>query len=111
MAEAHWKRHERKTARLLGAERNPNTGRSQADITAGPFCVEHKSRKVLPKWLLEALEQARRNAAPGQTPVVVLSWAPGQGRKVQRYVMLRFEDWAEWHGAPGGRGDAISGAL
>ena len=93
MAEARWKRHERQAARLLGAERTPTTGRSQADISAGPFCIEHKSRKVLPKWLLGALAQAERNAVPQQTPMVVLSWAPGQGRKVQRYVLLRFEDW------------------
>ncbi len=62
---------ERRTARLLGTERCPNSGRASADISAGPFSYEHRARKALPAWLLDAVGRARRNAAPGQTPVVL----------------------------------------
>jgi hypothetical protein len=66
-----WKRQERQVAAMLGTTRNPNNGRPQADIDAGPFAVEHKARKALPAWehkarkalpawLSDALQQAQR---------------------------------------------------
>lgn len=93
MPDRRWKRLERETAARLGARRSPNTGRAAADIDAGPFAIEHKARKALPRWFLDAVAQAQRNAREGQTPVVVIAWAPGPGRRVQRYVVLVFEDW------------------
>jgi hypothetical protein len=92
MPEARWKRIERQTARLLGAQRLPSSGRPAPDILAGPFCIEHKVRKRLPAWLLQALAQARQTAGPGQIPLVVLAAAPGPGRPIQRLALLALDD-------------------
>jgi len=91
-----WKRQERQVAARLGAHRNPNNGKRQADIHAGPFSVEHKARKSLPAWLTSALRQAEAGAE-GKTPIVVLTEVR-QGVKARRYVLLDFTDWAAWHG-------------
>ncbi len=96
MPDRAWKRQERQVADLLGSKRNPNTGQHHADIDAGPFAVEHKARKSLPRWLTDALQQAR-NSANGRTPIVVLSEVR-QGVKARRYVFMALEDWTAWHG-------------
>ncbi|TMB70442.1 MAG: hypothetical protein E6J43_01945 [Chloroflexi bacterium] len=96
MTDRAWKRQERQVAAALGSRRNPNSGEHRTDIDAGPFAVEHKARKSMPKWLTGALQQAR-NSAGDRTPVVVLTQV-SQGRKAQRYVVLDFSDWADWHG-------------
>ena len=67
-----WKEHERRTARRLSGTRTGNTGTATADVTAGPWAVECKSRKELPAWLLDAMTQAKRNAGSGRTGIVVL---------------------------------------
>ena len=72
MTDARWKRQERQVAVMLGSHRNPNNGEHRTDIDAGPFAVEHKTRKSLPGWLTAALRQARSSAGD-RTPVVVLS--------------------------------------
>ncbi len=100
MSDRPWKRQERQVAEMLGSRRNPNTGEHRADIDAGPFVVEHKARKSLPKWLTKALSQATgasRDGGKGQTPIVVLSEVK-QGRKAERYVLMRFDNFLEWHG-------------
>jgi hypothetical protein len=96
MPDKPWKVQEREVARMMGSHRNPNTGEHRTDIDAGPFAVEHKARKSLPKWLTGALRQAR-NGANGRTPVVVLSEVR-QGVRAKRYVVLSLEDWLAWHG-------------
>ena len=98
MGDKPWKRAERQVAAALGTTRNPNNGRRQADIDAGPFAVEHKTRKTIPAWLTSALRQASASA-DGRTPIVVLTHVR-QGVKAKRYVVLDFSDWAAWHGDP-----------
>ena len=68
----NWKEHERRTARRLSGIRNGNQGTATSDVTAGRWAVECKSRKALPTWLLDAMNQAARNAGDGQTGIVVL---------------------------------------
>jgi hypothetical protein len=92
MTDSRWKRRERQTARLMGAERIPNSGHGQADIVTGRYSIEHKSRAGLPDWLTDALDQAVRNAVAGTTPVVIVT-APGARRRLRRVVLMRFEDW------------------
>lgn len=67
-----WKEHERRTARRLSGVRTGNTGKQTADVDAGVWSIECKSRRELPGWLLDAMTQARRNAQAGQTGIVVL---------------------------------------
>jgi hypothetical protein len=98
MTDRRWKRQERTVAAVLGSHRNPNNGEHRTDIDAGPFAVEHKARKSLPHWLTGALRQAR-NGADGRTPIVVLTEVR-QGVKAQRFVVMDFGDFADWHGDP-----------
>lgn len=92
MAEASWKRHEREVARLLGGERQPNTGRRGADVLAGEWAIEVKVRRRLPRWLEEALRQAEGAAsAQGRLPLLVLVHARGRGRRARRYAVLPLE--------------------
>lgn len=94
-----WKRSEREVATALGVRRNPNTGEHKTDIDAGPFAIEHKKRKRLPRLLIAAMDQAFRAAEPGKTPVVVLSEVK-RGIKAKRFVVMRWQDWLDWYGKP-----------
>ncbi len=96
-----WKRQERQIAQALGGVRLPNTGAGQCDIRAGRFAVQVKARETLPVWLTEAVAQAQRDAAAGETPVVVLSQV-SQGRKARRLVVMALEDWRDLAGRAGG---------
>lgn len=67
-----WKTHERKVAQLAGGKRNGATGTNSADVSNGLLDIEVKHGKRIPKFVVDALGQAQRNAAPGRVPVVVL---------------------------------------
>ena len=97
MSEPRWKRHERLVARALGGERLPNTGKRGPDALAGPWAIEVKTRRTLPKWLLKAVDQAEGAAqATGRLPLVVLVHVPGQGRRARRFALLPLEALASW---------------
>lgn len=87
MPSTRWKQHEREIATALGGVRLPNSGRGQPDVIAGNLAVQVKTRKTLPSWLIAAMDQAGREADPGQLPIMVLS-AASQGGKARRLVML-----------------------
>lgn len=89
-----WKRRERETAAALGVTRLPSNGRAQADIHAGGWAIEHKSRESLPAWLTVAVNQARRNTPAGMRPAVVLTAGQGAGKPLRRLVVLELADWA-----------------
>lgn len=97
MSTGNWKGQEREIAELVGSHRNPNTGEHRSDIDTPAFAYEVKKRKALPSWFKDAVQQATRAAQEGQTGIVVFSEV-SQGRKAQRYVTLRLDDWLKWHG-------------
>jgi hypothetical protein len=115
MAKA-WKEHERRTARRLAGKRTGNTGRATADVEAGNFAIECKSRKALPGWLLDAMAQAQRNAKAGQVAIVALHQV-GQ-RSDNDIICIRLADWLAvaghgnaWHNADAGGNDADAKAT
>ena len=67
-----WKDTERAIARRLGGHRVGNTGRGTPDVVSSSLAAEVKTRKALPRWVLDAVAQAVRNAPDGRLPVVVL---------------------------------------
>lgn len=92
-----WKEHERRTARRLSGTRTGNTGTAVADVMAGPWAVECKARRELPAWLLDAMNQAKRNAGTGQTGIVVLHQV---GRRSDAdIVCMSLADFTSWAGA------------
>jgi hypothetical protein len=72
MLTATWKTHERKLATLFGTQRTGNTGKATADFETDCLSCEVKHTSRPPATLLKALQQARRNASSGRTPLVVL---------------------------------------
>ena len=109
VAEPSWKRHERAVARLLGGQRQPNTGRREPDALAGPWAIEVKTRRTLPKWLLAAISQAEDGAkATGRRPLVVLVRPEGRGRPPLRLAVLPLEALVAWGGESGDDGKEVT---
>ena len=62
------------------------------------WAVQVKTRSELPAWLWAAVDQARRDAASGERPAVVLSEVT-PGKRARRLVVLDFDEWAAEIGA------------
>jgi len=92
------RRQEREIARSLGVERLPNDGRRHNDAETVCFGIEAKARKRLPKLVTDGMAQCERACSPGKTPILVLAEV-SQGRKAERYVVLRLKDFVDWFGA------------
>lgn len=89
-----WKACERRIAGLLGGRRVPVSGRQRGetpDIAHELLSIEVKSRRSLPSWLEEAMNQAEASAKDGQLPVAVLH-QDGQ-RYADSLVVLRLKDF------------------
>lgn len=97
MPDKQWKATERAVARILGGERVPVNGRirgSPPDIEHSCLSLEVKSRRTLPAWLLEALEQATTSSTDGKLPVAVLHQ---QGKPyADALCVVRLEDLADY---------------
>ncbi len=74
MSSQRWKRQEREIAAALGAQRIANNGAGQPDVRVRGWAVQVKTRAELPAWLWAAVDQAHRDAAPGERPAVVLDF-------------------------------------
>lgn len=78
---------ERRLAAIVGGKRNPSTGEEgKPDVETYSYVFELKSLQSLPKWLTEAVEQARRGAAAGSIPVTVFEERRPGGRNVRFYI-------------------------
>ncbi len=87
----NWKNLERTAARKLGGERvwrGDNFYQSAPDVEHPGLSIECKYRKALPKWLVEAMEQAKGYDAQ-KIPVVVLKERYQRGE----YVLLQLDDF------------------
>lgn len=88
---------ERVIAKRTGGRRNGVTGLATADVEAGPWAIEAKSRKALPDWLLNAMGQAVRNTPNGMIPICVLhQLGAHHGNDI---VCMRLKDFEDWYGA------------
>ena len=92
-----WKQAERRIAEILGGVRVPVTGRQRGatpDVEHETLSIEVKSRKSLPGWLMDAMEQAQAATEDGRLPVAVLH----QDRKSYRdaLIVVRLEDFANY---------------
>lgn len=110
---ARWKRQERDVAKLLDGRRLPNNGSRQPDVLAatpaGSLAVQVKTRKTVPSWLLAAVAQAERDAAPlGAIPLTVICW-PVVGVGTERLAVLRLEDLATLIGTAATRAAGAQG--
>ena len=67
-----WKAAERRVAKALGGRRLPNSGARQEDVACARFSVEVKQGAQIPKLIIDAMEQAKRNAPEGKRPIMAL---------------------------------------
>ncbi len=72
MPDRTWKAAERRIARRFGSQRSGPRGEGVPDVVTDKYSIEVKTRKRLPGWLHDALDQATRNALPDTLPIVIL---------------------------------------
>ena len=76
----------------LGGVRLPNSGKGQPDAPCPGFAVQVTTTTALPKRLVEAVDQAARDAGGGEVPIVVRNQV-SQGRRARRLAVLQLEAW------------------
>ncbi len=92
-----WKQAERRIADTLGGRRVPVSGRTRGDrpdIEHDTLSVEVKSRKCLPAWIENAIQQAKAASKNGEQPVAVLH--QDGTRYTDALVVIRLEDFADY---------------
>lgn len=96
----NWKAAELISARRMGGDRVPVSGRQRGyapDHTTGSglWAVEMKAWKSFPAWMLDAMDQAVKSMeqGAGRWPVAVLH--PKGGRYDNDLIVLRRKDWEE----------------
>ena len=88
---------ERDVAKQLGLTRvGMYGGPDDAGAAGEPFIVQVKSGKSFPERIYRWLKALPANA--GQTPIVVITDAPGPGHRRRALVILTLEDWKALHG-------------
>ena len=96
MADKLWKQTERAIARRFGGRRVGPTGQATADVITDWLAIEVKTRKALPRWLLDAIGQAVGTADDGRLPIVVLHQK--HKRHDEDVVVMRLGDFETWFG-------------
>jgi len=95
MSDKTWKAVERCIAARLGGKRVGCTGLATADVVNDWLTIEVKSRKALPAWLLDAVNQAAQ-ASDGRLPIVVLHQVGKHHNN--DIVAMRLSDFEQWFG-------------
>lgn len=91
---------ERDVAKQLGLRRvGMYGGPEDVGTAADPFIVQVKSGKSFPERLYRWLRALPSNA--NQTPLLVITDAPGPGHRRRALVVLTIEDWIALHGPLG----------
>jgi hypothetical protein len=67
-----WKAVELGIAKLLGGERAGAVGKEGPDVLLELVAPEVKTREKLPKWFVDAMEQAEHNAPEGKVPFMII---------------------------------------
>ena len=85
---ARGKRDELEWAHTFGGQRNPDTGKTEADVFLGPFDLEVKGVRGM-VGLLALVDEAVAKCRPGQAPVLGLTVR--NGRKIRHLVVMERE--------------------
>ena len=94
---------ERQIAKRLGGKRVGHLG--GADVIVDSWLsIEVKSRKQIPQWIRDALNQSKRNAGISELPIVILHQV-GQNHNGD-IVILTLADFQNWFGQAGDSGDS-----
>jgi hypothetical protein len=90
---------EREVGHRLGLRRVGQYG-GPDDLSGELFSVQVKSGKSFPERLYGWLRAVPVNA--GQTPLLVVTDAPGPGHRRRALVVLELDEWIALHGPTGG---------
>jgi len=99
-----WKATERRVAAVLGGRRM-GPGADRADVRTDWLTAEVKHRQALPRWLTDALAQARSYSTESQLPVAVFHQAGD--RILDAVICMKLRDFQSWFG-PVPAGDEVS---
>jgi hypothetical protein len=95
---------EREIARKLGLKRvGMYGGPDDIGSAAQPFIGQVKSGKSFPERMYRWLKALPSNA--NQTPILVMTDAPGPGVRRRALVIVTLEDWISLHGPIGAEDD------
>jgi hypothetical protein len=94
MPSSRWKAVELAICKIFGGQRSGPVGKEGPDCTGtGHYAIQVKHRKV-PKWLTDAVEQARGDARWQDLPLVALH---PKGKSIdETLIIIRLDDFREW---------------
>jgi len=98
---------ERAIAKRLGGKRTGQYGGADV-VVDGWLSVEVKSRKTLPQWIRDALNQSKRNAKHDQLPIVILH--EHEKRYDCAWVVMAMSDFEDNFGGGGGAVGVVADA-
>ena len=94
-----WKATERMIAKRLGGRRVPITGRTRGsapDVEHDWLSIEVKHRRVVPKWLRNAMDQACKSNLTGTKLPVSIIHEHGTNHDTD-LVVMHLRDFEEWY--------------
>ena len=102
MNRGSWKQAERSIAESLGGVRVPVTGRHRGDapdIEHPSLSIEVKKvgmgkRPFITERVKDAIDQAVAASGGTKTPIVIIEQT-NASRRIERYVVMRFDDFKE----------------
>lgn len=94
MPDKAWKAFEREIAKRFHGKRAGPTGKEGPDVIHPLWAPECKTRKKLPRLLVDAMDQAVHNSPPGKVPLVILHQAHDEFD--QALVIIRLQDFEDW---------------
>ena len=96
----YWKAHENRVAEATGGERTSKPWGNYPDTESDWLITECKARQKLPKWIVDAVENAIRHASESQLAVAVLH---EKGKHQQNdLVVMKWGDFIDWFGGNDG---------
>lgn len=93
-ARSRGNRRELELARSLGGVKVGHHGGPE-DVRVGMFNVQSKVRAAFPGWMWDELAKLPR--ADGRIPLLVVTDAPGPGRKRRAIAIVTLDDWRDLH--------------
>lgn len=96
MADALWKKAERRICQMLGGTRRGPTGRDTSDCYHDWLAIEVKANRKMPEYLEAWMQQAENNAEAGKLPLVV--WHNVQDQYANALVVMRLHDFLDYFG-------------
>ena len=95
MPPSTWKRIELEICKLFGGRRSGPVGKGGPDCKGtGHYAIQVKHR-TCPKWLIDAMDQCKRDATVAELPTLALH--PKGAPIGKTLIIFELDSWKEWH--------------